>query len=76
MKFTVYLRTTAMPYIGEPLDSPVGLAITLGDTEREIDYDEYAAGLNLNALADSLKVPRGSLTIITPEEYAAEYGED
>lgn len=76
MKFTVYLRTTAMPYIGEPLDSPVGLAITLGDTEREIDYDEYVAGLNLNALADTLGIPRGSLTIITPEEYAAEYGED
>ena len=76
MEFTVYLRTTAVPYIGEPLDSPVGLAITLGDLEKEIDYDEYVAGLNLNALADSLQVPHGSLTIITPEEYAAEYGED
>jgi hypothetical protein len=76
MKVNVYLRTTAMPYIGEPLDSPLGLAITLGETEQEIDYDELVADLNLNALADSLKMPRGSLTIITPEEYAAEYGED
>lgn len=76
MKVNVYLRTTAMPYIGKPLDSPVGLAFLLGETEREIDYDEYVAGLNLNALADSLQVPHGSLTIITPEEYAAEYGED
>lgn len=29
------------------------------------------ADLNLNALADVLKVPQGSLKIITPEEYAA-----
>lgn len=76
MKVNVYLRTTAIPYIGEPLDYPVGLAITLGTTEQNIDYDELVADLNLNALADSLKVPRGSLTIITPEEYATEYGED
>lgn len=76
MKVNVYMRTTAIPYIGKPLNSPVGLAFLLGETEQEIDYDELVADLNLNALADSLKVPRGSLTIITPEEYAAEYGED
>ncbi len=76
MKVNVYLRTTAMPYIGKPLDSPVGLAFLLGETEREIDYDELVAGLNLIAVADNLQVPHGSLTIITPEKYAAKYGEE
>lgn len=76
MKVNFYLEITHMPYTGTTLDSPIGLCFELGESETEIDYDELVAALNLNALADSLKVPRGSLTIITPEEYAAEYGED
>lgn len=76
MEVNIYMEATHMPYTGTKLDSPVGLHFELGESETEIDYDELVAGLNLIAVADNLQVPHGSLTIITPEEYAAEYGED
>lgn len=76
MKVNFYLETTHIPYTGTKLDSPIGLCFELGESETEIDYDELVADLNLDAVADRLEVPHGSLNIITPEEYAAEYGED
>lgn len=72
MEVKIYLRCTAV----HPTSSiPCGICLTIGEFPKEIDYDELVSGLNLNALADVLKVPRDSLEIITPEEYASEFDE-
>ena len=72
MEVKIYLRCTAV----HPTSSiPCGICLTIGESPKEIDYDELVSGLNLNALADALKVPRDSLEIITPEEYASEFDE-
>lgn len=77
MEIKVYLKCSSMPLL---VDGPGYIAVTLGESPTEIDYDELVAGLNLNALADALadvlKVRQGSLEIITPEEYAAETEEE
>lgn len=73
MEIKVYLKCSSMPLLD---DGPGYIAVTLGESPTEIDYDELVADLNLNALADVLKVRQGSLEIITPEEYAAETEEE
>ena len=73
MEIKVYLKCSSMPLLD---DGPGYIEMTLGKSPTEIDYDELVADLNLNALADVLKVPQGSLEIITPEEYAAETEEE
>lgn len=74
MKATVYIACSQMPFAQEGL--PWGGSIVLGETEQEIDYDELAAVLNLDAVADMLHVPRGSVSILTPEEYEEKYGKE
>lgn len=73
MEIKVYLKCSPMSLL---VDGPGYIAVTLGESPTEIDYDELVADLNLNALADALKVPRDSLEIITPEEYTSEFDED
>ena len=73
MEIKVYLKCSSMPL---RVDGPGYNAVTLGESPTELDYDELAADLNLNALADVLKVPQESLEIISPEEYAAETEEE
>lgn len=73
MEIKVYLKCSSMPLL---VDGPGYIAVPLGESPTEIDYDELVADLNLNALADALKVPQESLEIITPEEYAAETEEE
>lgn len=73
MEIKVYLKCSSMSLL---VDGPGYIAVTLGESPTEIDYDELVADLNLNALADALKVPRDSLEIITPEEYTSEFDED
>lgn len=72
MEIKVYLKCSSMPLL---VDGPGYIAVALGESPTEIDYDDLVADLNLNALADVLKVPRDSLEIITPEEYASEFDE-
>lgn len=72
MEIKVYLKCSSMPLL---VDGPGYIAVTLGESPTEIDYDDLVADLNLNALADAMKVPRDSLEIITPEEYASEFDE-
>lgn len=73
MEIKVYLKCSSMPLL---VDGPGYIAVTLGESPTEIDYDDLVADLNLNALADAMKVPRDSLEIITPEEYTSEFDED
>lgn len=73
MEIKVYLKCSSMPLL---VDGPDYIAVALGESPTEIDYDDLVADLNLNALADALKVPRDSLEIITPEEYTSEFDED
>lgn len=73
MEISVYLRCSAIPLLS---GAPGNFCLTIGESETEIDYDELVSGLNLNALADMLQVPRDSLEIITPEEFASELDEE
>lgn len=73
MEVKIYLRCSA---VHPTSDIPCGICLTIGESPKEIDYDELVSGLNLNALADVLHVSRDSLEIITPEEYASEFDED
>ena len=70
MEAKIYLRCSA---VHPTSDIPCGICLTIGESPKEIDYDELVSGLNLNALADILQVPRGSLEIITAEEYNSEF---
>lgn len=70
MKVNIYLRCTA---VSQTSGIPCGICLTIGESAEEIDYDELAANLNLNAVADVLKIPRDCLEIITPEEYDSEF---
>ena len=70
MEVKIYLRCSA---VHPTSDIPYGICLTIGESSKEIDYDELVSGVSLNALADFLKVPRESLKIITPEEYVSEF---
>lgn len=59
---------------------PAGIAITVGETEKEIPYEKLAANLNIPevlklAWLDGVATP-DDVTIITPEQYDEKYGDD
>lgn len=60
------------------IDSTFGLAMTIGDSEKEIDYQKLTASINKEgvlrtACLDSI-VKAEDVRIITPEEYDGKYG--
>lgn len=62
------------------INSTFGLAMTIGESEKEIDYQKLAASINKEgvlrtACLDGI-VKLEDMRIITPEEYDCEYGED
>ncbi|WP_304964929.1 hypothetical protein [uncultured Oscillibacter sp.] len=62
------------------IDSTFGLAMTIGESEKEIDYQKLTASINKEgvlrtACLDSI-VKAEDVKIITPEEYDEKYGEE
>lgn len=62
------------------INSTFGLAMTIGESEKEIDYQKLTALINKEgvlrmACLDGIVKPE-DMRIITPEEYDREYGED
>lgn len=72
MDVKVYLRCSKLPLL---LGAPGEICISIGESTKKIDYNDLASKVDLDALAYFLKVPRGSLEIITPEEYNSEFEE-
>lgn len=63
---------------GNPV--PTGLAMTLGETEKQIDYQEFAKNISIEGVLKSICldgiVKPEDVRIITPEEYDEKYGDD
>lgn len=62
------------------IESTFGLAMTIGETEKEIDYQKLTAAINKEgvlrtACLDSLVKPE-DMKVITPEEYDEKYGDE
>lgn len=57
---------------------PAGMAITIDETVKEIEYSELTADINLDAVARLIPgdVRPEDIRIITPKEYDEKYGDD
>ena len=60
--------------------APAGLAMTLGKTEKKVDYQEFAKNISIESVLktvclDGIVKPE-DVRIITPEEYDEKYGDD
>ena len=63
---------------GKP--APVGLAMALSETERQVDYQELTSAIKIDGVLkmtclDGIVKPE-DVKIITPEEYEEKYGDD
>lgn len=62
------------------VDSTFGLSMTIGESDKEIDYQELTASINKEGVLrttclDSIVKPE-DMRIITPEEYDEKYGDE
>lgn len=60
--------------------APAGLAIALGETEQQVDYQLLTKNINIDSVLeltclDGIVRPE-DVRIITPEEYDEKYGDD
>ena len=56
--------------------APAGLEITLGESEKEIPYEELAKAADIRAIANMINAKPEDITIITTQEYDERYGEE
>ena len=56
------------------VDSTFGLAMTIGESEKEIDYQQLTAAINKEGVDRAVKPE--DMKIITPEEYDEKYGDE
>lgn len=57
--------------------APAGMCVTIGETEKEIDYTELTKGLNTEAFLEAFGLDYMDLNrirLISPEEYDRIYG--
>lgn len=58
---------------------PVGCKISIGERRVKGEYSELIEKIepeDIDVIADLIRAPRGSVSIITPEEYAERYGDE
>ena len=60
--------------------APAGLAMSLGETEKQVDYQELTKNINIHSVLE-LTCLNGfvrpeDVKIITPEEYDEKYGDE
>ena len=55
--------------------APAGLQITLGESIKEVPYDELIKAADFDAIAAMFHVKPEDITTITPEEYDERYGD-
>ena len=63
---------------GEP--APAGLTITLGETEKQVDYQKLVQNISIDGVLklvclDGIVGPE-DVRIVTPEEYDEKYGDE
>ena len=62
------------------VDSTFGLAMTIGESEKEIDYKQLTAAINKEGVWRTACLDRAvkpeDMKIITPEEYDEKYGDE
>ena len=56
--------------------APAGLQITLGESIKEIPYEELIKSADYEAIAAMFHVQPDAITAITPEEYDERYGDE
>ena len=56
--------------------APAGLQITLGESLKEIPYEELKKSADIEAIAVMFHVKPEDITIITPQEYDERYGDE
>ena len=79
MKVRVCFELNTRDEAGNIADT-LGLAVAIGESDREIDYQKLTASVNIEGVLrtiglDSLVSPE-DVKIITPEEYDEEYGDE
>lgn len=69
------VQDAAVDKNGKPV--PAGLYVDIGESDKEIDYNELTKGLNRREFLDAIGmqfIQEDKVKIITPEEYDREYG--
>lgn len=79
-KMVLYFEAANMATDEQGKSCPAGLTLDLGEMTKPIDYKDLAENIDVSALIhlinlDGIIDPK-DIKVITPEEYAAEYGED
>lgn len=67
--------SAGMAYDEQNNPMPVGAQITIGESLKEVPYEELTKELKIDAVASMLKVDPEEITIITPAEYDERYGD-
>ena len=75
-KANIYLEIAGMAQDEQGNPQPVGVKISIGESKKEIPYDELTHNLNISAIAKTLDVQPEDVAIITPEEYEERYGDE
>lgn len=71
------IKDAAVDEYGNP--APAGMSVTLGETEKEIDYTQLTKGINKEAFLKAFgleEIEPNAVRLITPEEYDKTYGEE
>lgn len=69
------IKDAAVDEYGNP--APAGMSVTLGETEKEIDYTQLTKGINKEAFLKAFgleEIDPNAMRLITPEEYDKTYG--
>ena len=80
MKLRICFEINGLGMDEEGNPAPVGLGMVLGETEKKIDYWEFARNISIEGVLrvtclDGIVKPE-DVRIITPEEYDEKYGDD
>ena len=80
MKLRICFEIDGLAELEDGTPAPAGLAMTLGETEKQVDYWEFTRNVSIeNVLKftclDGIVKPE-DVRFITPEEYDEKYGDD
>ena len=73
-RLKIYMELAYSPFFDAPV--PWGSTLDFGTVDKDMDYSELVSKIDMHALANYLGVPDGSISIISPGEYAAKYGDE
>ena len=80
MKLRICFEVDGLGVDGKGNPVPAGLAMTLGETEKQVDYQEFAQNISIEGVLKSVCldgiVKPEDVRVITPEEYDEKYGDD